>query len=114
MPIKQDWVAGMNAMQVAFSLDQIEVDESCTLLIETLESGQYNKQKTDFDRSQALGHCDAAAALLYAWRSVNRDNPYQAYYQAGQNTFVVRSFDDPLNQVSNAIQPKAFGSFKRK
>jgi hypothetical protein len=114
MPIKQDWVAGMNAMQVAFSLDQIEVDQSCTLLIETLESGQYNKQKTDFARSQALGHCDAAAALLYAWRSVPRENPYQLSYQANQNTFVVRSFDDPLNQVSNAIQPKAFGSFKRK
>lgn len=113
MPIKADWSAGMNALQVAFALDKVEIDTSCTLLIETMESGQYNRQKTDFERTQALGHCDAAAALLYAWRSCRRQNPYKEFYQANQNTFVVRSAEDPMHSVAHALQPRTFGSFRK-
>jgi len=110
LPIKADWRAGMNAMQMAFSLGKIEIDQSCTMLITTLESGQYNKQKTDFERTHALGHCDAAAALLYAWRTVRRENPYPHSYQPNQNRFVVTPHKDPIIEVSNALQPKTFGT----
>lgn len=114
MPLKADWIAGMNALQVAFSLDQVEIDPSCKLLIETLESGQYNKHKTDFARSVALGHCDAAAAMLYAWRSVSRTNPYKPAYQVSHNRLVVKPYFDPMEEVALALQPKVFGSMKRR
>lgn len=112
VPVKADWSAGMNALQVAFSTDSIEIHDSCKLLIETLESGQYNRQRTDFERTQALGHCDAAAALLYAWRSVRRDNPYREVYQPHSNRQVIKPSKSALSSVSAAIQPRAFGKFK--
>jgi hypothetical protein len=113
-PIKADWSAGVNALQVAFSLNKIEIDASCELLITTLESGQYNSKRTDFARSAALGHCDAAASMLYAWRSVRRDNPFQITYQAGHNKFSRSSPEDPITNLARMIQPKTFGSLRNR
>lgn len=126
LPFKDDWQAGINMMQLAFTWDEIEIDPSCRLLIASLESGQYNKQRTDFGRTKALGHCDALAALMYAIRVVNRTNPYPRLNASPDKTFSRPRPDDDIVQVAKAIQPitirnqfnadgfrpKRFGSFK--
>lgn len=108
LPIKDDWKAGINNMQVMFALDQIEIHPECKFLIASLESGQFNKLKTDFARTEFLGHCDALAALNYALRMVDRENPYPGLY-APQNVYVVNKRDSNAN-LQTAIQPKVFKS----
>lgn len=62
-------------LQTAFWKDEIIVDPSCKLLIATLNSGQLNKQRTDFNRTESLGHCDAMAALVYGLRYADKRVP---------------------------------------
>lgn len=75
-PIKADWQAGINLMNVKFQQDQIEIHPDCEFLRLSCRSGTLNKQKTDFGRSEALGHCDALAALMYGIRGLDMANPY--------------------------------------
>jgi len=83
-------------LQTAFWKDEIIVDPGCKLLIATLNSGQLNKQRTDFNRSESLGHCDAMAALVYGLRyadkrvpqkpriTMRNENIFNAQHQKGQ------------------------------
>lgn len=109
IPQKTDWTAAVNSTQLLFSRNQIEIDESCEFLRTTLESGQFNSRRTDFDRTDSLGHCDAFAALMYGQRMLSRQNPWP-------NVGVRRDyvFERPKNQAENAaILPKLLGSFKK-
>lgn len=109
LPRKDDWLAGVNNMQLHFTKDWIEIDPSCKLLIETLDSGQFNKQKNDFDRSASLGHCDAAAALMYKLRMVNKHNPF---VPTKSPTKFYMPKPDPMKELSKGVQPKTFGPFR--
>lgn len=71
-PEKLEFEHNIHRLQTAFFNDQVYVHPDCTLLITTLRSGQLNKQRTDFARSNTLGHCDALAALIYALRHADR------------------------------------------
>jgi len=78
MPPKADWLAGVQAMSNLFELDQIWIHPRCKFLIRSIRGGVFNKNKTDFERfddPQGIGHCDALAALMYANRVQNRENP---------------------------------------
>lgn len=108
VPLKDDWQAGVNAMQLRFTWNEIEVDPSCKLLIASLESGQYNKQRTDFGRTKALGHCDALAALMYGNRMADQVNPYDRLYESPDKTFVRPAADSDIVQVAKAMQPRTF------
>lgn len=72
LPQKDDFNAGLGLLITAFHNDQVIVDPSCTLLIRTLTGGVLNRQRTDYERTDSLGHCDAAAACIYALRGVDR------------------------------------------
>lgn len=52
--------------------DLVVIHPRCKLLARTLEAGLLNKNRSDFERSDSLGHCDAAAAAIYALRGVDR------------------------------------------
>lgn len=108
LPLKDDWEAGINAMQLEFTWDRIEIDESCRLLIASLESGQYNKNRTDFARTSALGHCDALAALMYSCRMIDKTNPYPRVILPRDTMFVPPEKKSDMEQVATAIQPKSF------
>lgn len=113
-PIKDDWKAGINYMNVRFSLGKVKIDRKCQFLIASLESGTLNKTKTDFERTSALGHCDAIAALMYGLRSRNVSNPYGETVRNHHHTtqFVVpRETNHPL---AKAVQPKSFGFSNKK
>jgi hypothetical protein len=71
-PEKLEFEHNIHRLQTAFYNDQVLVDPACKLLITTLRSGQLNKQRTDFARSNTLGHCDALAALVYALRHADK------------------------------------------
>lgn len=71
-PEKLEFEHNIHRLQTAFWKDQVLVDPACKLLITTLRSGQLNKQRTDFARSNTLGHCDALAALIYGIRHADR------------------------------------------
>lgn len=70
------WEAGINAVRGAFARGQIIINPRCVWLRKTLEYGQYNKTRTDFERTEELGHLDMLAALMYAWRHRVKANPY--------------------------------------
>jgi hypothetical protein len=70
------WEAGINAVRGAFARGQIVINPRCHWLRRTLEYGQYNKTRTDFERTEELGHLDLIAALMYAWRHRVKANPY--------------------------------------
>jgi len=68
--------AGINNLRFLFTKQQIAIHPRCQNLIKTLEYGQYNKTRTDFARSDELGHLDCLAALIYQVRHQRTDNPY--------------------------------------
>lgn len=84
---------GIQALRVAFSRGQIEVSkENCPVLIQTLKYGMWNKHKTDFVRTDALGHCDALAALSYAFRHLDkRTNPFPVDKSKSADTHYITS-----------------------
>lgn len=113
---KQNWQANVNAMSVMFATDSIEISKECPFLIQSLRSGTFNKQKNDFERTQALGHCDALAALMYAVKVQDRTNPYPHHFVPGG--MIYNREADPLEDVASNVrvfqdQPvKKFGRFR--
>jgi hypothetical protein len=77
-PEKLHFDQNIHRVQTAFWKDEVLVDPRCKLLIASLNSGQLNKQKTDFARSESLGHCDALASLVYGLRHADRRVPVEA------------------------------------
>lgn len=72
LPPKDDFAAGLLLLNNAFHQCKAVINPECPLLIRTLEGGLLNKKRSDYERSEALGHCDAAAAAIYALRAVDK------------------------------------------
>lgn len=72
LPHKDDFEAGINAVRLAVNQGKIMIHERCRFLIQTLRGATFNKNRTDFARTVALGHMDALAALVYANRMIDR------------------------------------------
>lgn len=72
LPQKDDFGAGLLLLNNSFYNNSTVINPNCALLIRTLEGGLLNKQRSDYERSEALGHCDAVAAAIYALRCVDR------------------------------------------
>ena len=77
------------ALRLAFTRDLVEVQADCKFMIQTLEAGCWKSGKEDFERTEDLGHLDLLAALLYAYRHINRDNPFPKHYNLNlENTYI--------------------------
>ena len=72
MPLRDDFGAGLLLLNNTFFRHGAVIHPDCKLLIRTLEGGLLNKQRTDYERTETLGHCDAAACAIYALRGVDR------------------------------------------
>jgi hypothetical protein len=73
--------AGINALRLAFMRGEIEIyKQGNKELIATLNHGSWLPNRSDFRRTDELGHLDLLAALMYAYQSVDKSNPYPAYY----------------------------------
>ena len=101
-PSKNDWLSGVNNMASVFHADRIWIQPRCELLIRTCFAGMFNKNRTDFIRTDDLGHCDALAALMYAIRSQDKTLPTEEHMPASP---VYENQIDPsfLNQEDNSI-----------
>lgn len=74
---KDDAEAQLYSLRNAFLANKIEIlAESGPLAIQ-LKRGMWNEKRTEWERTDALGHLDCVAALIYLWRNVVRTlNPY--------------------------------------
>jgi hypothetical protein len=118
LPLKTDWLASVNTMAALFSTNKIQIHPKCEFLIKSCQGGMFNKNRTDFHRSQDLGHCDALAALMYGIRSQDKTNPYEVdtekvfydnMYVPVSNTKSQLN-DIVVNNINHEI--KRFGKFK--
>ena len=73
LPTKRAFDTNIADLRRPFNSGNVVIDPKCSLLIQTLNYGEFNKQKNDFGRSKHLGHMDAAASAIYGirhWRPV--------------------------------------------
>jgi hypothetical protein len=76
-PAKDDFDAAINQLELAFRRNKIVIHSRCKHLIAACEYGRFNPRRTDFARTEALGHCDAIAGLMYGWRMADKvTNPF--------------------------------------
>ena len=73
---KGSWEADQNALRLAFSRDEIEIEPRCRWLIATLKYGQFTENRKDWQRTEELGHLDLLAALMYGYRARELTNPF--------------------------------------
>lgn len=76
-PIQKDsLVAMVNSARLNFQSGRIKINPDCTYLVNCLKYGLWNDHRTEFLRSDSLGHLDALAALIYGVRIVDKStNP---------------------------------------
>lgn len=68
--------AARNATRAAIAQGQILINPTCKVLLLTLDTGIWNKQRTSYEFNEQIGHADAWDALCYMWRNVQRNrNP---------------------------------------
>ena len=76
LPMKDDFNAGLQMLNTAFYNNEILINPNCHFLIRSLQGSLLNRQRTDFERSDELGHADAIAALIYCVRMIDRNNHF--------------------------------------
>lgn len=72
LPAKDDFAAGLLLLSNAFYSHKALVDPACKLLIRSLSGGLLTANRKDYERSDSLGHCDAAAAAIYSLRGIDK------------------------------------------
>ena len=76
---KDELHAMVNKLRTWIKQGRIEIDEKCKTLLDSLNFGLWNEQRTEFARSATLGHYDALAALMYMVRNIDEaTNPIPA------------------------------------
>lgn len=109
IPPKDDWRSACNNLDVAFLEDKILIHDRCQFLIENCNSGMFNKTKTDFERTRALGHCDGLAALMYGFRTQIRENPWPKGQVSRDRYWIPERRDTELDEIAKSMQTKTFG-----
>lgn len=73
IPTSKDSLEAMvNEMRIWFLNGRIEIAEDCPTLIQSIQFGFWNEQRSSFGRSATLGHFDAIAALMYLIRNIDQ------------------------------------------
>lgn len=111
-PQKSDWQSAINNLISRVGQDKVVIHPRCTFLALSLESGTLNKQRNDFNRSEALGHCDAIAALQYGVRCLDRTNPWGDRIGSRDNAFIWPKISE-MGAVADGIAGRTFGGAKK-
>lgn len=69
---KDSLEAMVNEMRLWVQNGRVEIDPSCTFLIESIKFGFWNENRSDWGRSKTLGHFDALAAFMYLIRNIDQ------------------------------------------
>lgn len=91
LPPKNDWLSGVNTMAAKFAMDKVRVGPKCLFLRKSILGGIFNKSRSDFDRSEVLGHMDGCAAAMYAVRTAHLAEDRHAAPQVTQGMEKVAS-----------------------
>lgn len=97
--------AGINNLRYLIRKQELLVHPRCNFLIRSLKFGQFNRTRTDFQRSEELGHCDAIAALIYYSRHQRTDNPYPATFKLHKDSH----FYDLKDETTDALEEILLG-----
>jgi hypothetical protein len=74
---KDDALAARNAARAMVGQERVIISPRCKVLIATLEGATWNDKRTDYARTEELGHADAWDTLVYLCRNVRFDaNPF--------------------------------------
>lgn len=69
----------LNGLRVAVGSNRIIIDERCKQLRTQIKYGIWNEKRTDFERTEAMGHLDGLMALAYLWDNIDfGSNPFPA------------------------------------
>lgn len=102
---KDSLEAMVNEMRIWIKNQRIEIDSSCTLLIESIKYGFWNDSRTDWGRSSTLGHFDALAALMYLIRNVDQvTNPIPV--AVGPDDFYLAGNDGQYSELKKAFNKR--------
>lgn len=115
LPFKDDLDAAINAVRLRLGQGKILVHNRCKFLKETLNNAQYNDRRTDFLRTEFLGHCDAGMALVYLTRMMDRKtDPYPKVTYSKDNVVNLLRPKHELANIASTLQPKRFGTLTSK
>lgn len=102
LPTRKDEAdAALNNVRVMMQNEKIIIHPRCKTLINHLNSGVWNKNKTSYERSSDFGHFDAIDALKYLVRNVQTTkNPYPAGYldRSNYNDYIVNEKQNKTNE----------------
>lgn len=96
LPKKEVFEAGIQMLNTCFHNNEIIIHPACEFLIRSLEGALLNRQRTDFERSDALGHADAIAALIYAIRMVDRRDYFPEIDRLDRSRYHVTEAPKPV------------------
>jgi hypothetical protein len=67
---KDDKEAALFALRNAFRDNKIEIHKNCVNLQTHVRAARWNDNRTDYERTEAIGHADLLDSLVYMWRMV--------------------------------------------
>lgn len=67
---KTDRDASINNMRSGIQSNRVLIQKNCTDTCYQLLNGSWNKQRTNFDRTKKMGHCDLVACLSYLYKHI--------------------------------------------
>ena len=86
--LKHDADVTLSSLRTAIQARKIIIEPKCERLRYQLENGVWNEKRTDWVRSEELGHCDGISALAYFNRCAKwRRNPYPDQYYDERYSF---------------------------
>lgn len=113
--VKVNKEGNINGIRELIGKSKMFVDSQCKNLIAQLDGGVWNIKRTDWERSDAMGHLDMLAALIYMNRVApwkENPTPPRKKITGNHEVFVSPKFD--LDNYSDKHEGfrKAFGGFK--
>jgi len=67
----------INQVRIGVQVGKIIINPKCVNLITQLKYGIWNERRTDFERTESMGHLDALMALAYLYDNIDwQRNPY--------------------------------------
>lgn len=118
IPDKPDWMSSVNTLNNRFKKRLAVIHPRCTFLRLSARSGMFNKTKTDFDRTEALGHMDGIANMMYAVRMRDTSDPnplvLTAHDVIRQNHVASKEMIVRSSNSTSYTEPKKFGVHKRR
>lgn len=108
LPKKDNKHAAINALRVALSNGQVIVHPRCKTLIAHCKGAVWNRARTSFERSGTFGHFDGVDALIYLWRTVDRNrNPYPRLWRGeSHDTHWVNPEPEHDHKLAAIVRPK--------